>query len=300
MKVTMSQISRFALCAICIASLQACTSLPADNQSLNSAEQDMARAQMDSEVERLAPNELEQARIAIKAANQAWTSKASAAEVDHLSYVAKQSVAIAVETTKRKQAETKISNAGSARTNMLLAARTDESSKAKLDAQFSKAQAQDSSAEAIAANERARQAQEYAAVLNARLVEINAKESARGYIVTLGDIQFDNNRANLKTTSADSVVRLGAFLRQYPQRTILAEGYTDNVGSASSNVDLSTRRADAVRDALIGMGIDGRRIAVRGYGEMYPISTNSTADGREKNRRVEIVLSNENGGLISR
>lgn len=296
----MSQVNRFTLCAISIATLQACSSLPADNPALNRASQDMARAQANAEVERLAPHELEQAKLAMDTTNTAWSSRATPAEVDHLAYLAKQSVAIAVETTRRKKAELDIANADDARTRMLLSARSEESIQAKLDAQTSKAQAQDFAAEASAANERTRQAQDYAAVLKARLVEINARETARGFIVTLGDIHFDNNRATLKAVASDGVMRLGDFLRLYPQRTILAEGYTDDVGSAESNVGLSSRRADSVRTALIGMGIDGRRISSRGYGELYPIGTNTTPEGRELNRRVEIILSDEKGVLIGR
>jgi outer membrane protein OmpA-like peptidoglycan-associated protein len=214
--------------------------------------------------------------------------------------MAQQSVAVALETTRRKVAEAEIANADKARTNLLLAARSGETAQAQRDATASKIQAQDSANEATAANQRTAQAQADLTQMQTRLAEMQAKETVRGYVITLGDINFDNNRADLKSSATNSVERLGTFLMQYPQRKVLAEGYTDNVGSAESNLDLSVRRAAAVRMALIAMGVDSNRIATRGYGETYPVSSNTTPEGRESNRRVEIVLSDEKGGVISR
>jgi outer membrane protein OmpA-like peptidoglycan-associated protein len=300
----MKHTTRNILSVLALATLQACSSLPADNMALDAATQDMAKVQGNAEVQRLAPNELNTAQVALNTAKAAWTNQAPSTEVNHLAYLARQSVAVAVETTRRKLAEAEIANADKARTNLLLAARSDETSQAQRDAQAAKMQAQDATAQTAAANQRAVEAQTYAAQMQAeyqsRLAELNAKETVRGYVVTLGDIHFDNNRAELKSSASNSVERLGAFLLKYPQRKVLAEGYTDNVGSADSNMDLSVRRANAVRLALIGMGVDSNRIATHGYGETYPVSTNGTPEGREANRRVEVVLSDDKGGVVSR
>jgi len=87
-------------------------------------------------------------------------------------------------------------------------------------------------------------------------------------------------------------------LTQNPERTVLIEGFTDSTGSAAHNLDLSQRRAESVRAALIGMGVDASRVATKGYGEAYPVAANDTSGDRQLNRRVEIVLS-QNGSPIA-
>ena len=94
--------------------------------------------------------------------------------------------------------------------------------------------------------------------------------------------------------------QLAAVLNEFPQRNALIEGHTDSSGSDAHNQTLSTQRADAVRSALLQQGIAGARIRARGYGESTPVSGNDTAAGRQMNRRVEIVLSDDNGQLSAR
>jgi outer membrane protein OmpA-like peptidoglycan-associated protein len=89
-------------------------------------------------------------------------------------------------------------------------------------------------------------------------------------------------------------------LQQNPQRKVLVEGFADSTGSAAHNQDLSERRANAVRGALQDLGVAAERIAVRGYGETYPVAANDTAQNRQLNRRVEIVLSDDSGKLMPR
>jgi len=97
-----------------------------------------------------------------------------------------------------------------------------------------------------------------------------------------------------------NIQRLGGFLKEYPQRKALIEGYTDSTGSDISNVALSGRRADAVMAALLGMGVTRGQLAAQGYGETHPVAGNETSSGRQMNRRVEIVLSDETGVLSPR
>ncbi len=81
---------------------------------------------------------------------------------------------------------------------------------------------------------------------------------------------------------------------------MLVEGFADSTGTAAHNQELSERRAGAVRTALEAMGIGRERVAVRGYGESYPVAANDTAENRQLNRRVEIVLSEDGGKVIAR
>ena len=94
-----------------------------------------------------------------------------------------------------------------------------------------------------------------------------------------------------------TVDRLAQFMRDYPERSVRIEGHTDSAGSDAANQALSEQRADAVRESLIERGLEAERIATLGYGEARPIAGNETAAGRQQNRRVEIVVSDEQGSF---
>jgi len=132
------------------------------------------------------------------------------------------------------------------------------------------------------------------------LQALNAKKTERGMVITLNDVLFSTNRSQLASGGMRNVQKLADFLAQYPQQKVLVEGYTDSIGSDSFNQELSDRRAYAVRTALMDMAISSDRIATRGYGETFPVADNNTAASRQLNRRVEIILSDENGNIISR
>ena len=99
-------------------------------------------------------------------------------------------------------------------------------------------------------------------------------------------------RADLKGGATSNVDKLVVFLGEYPDRTVLIEGHTDNVGSDDFNFDLSKRRADAVQSYLAVRGVEAGRLSSAGLGEGSPIAGNDTATGRQQNRRVEIIISN--------
>jgi outer membrane protein OmpA-like peptidoglycan-associated protein len=148
------------------------------------------------------------------------------------------------------------------------------------------AQNQAASAEAAKSDAQAR-----AAALAAQLADLQAKQTERGIVITFGDVLFNVDQANLTSQGIATAQRLADVLRDNPDRTVLIEGFTDSTGSDAYNLQLSQRRAEAVRQALAAMGIDRSRIETRGYGEAYPVASNATAGERQLNRRVEIVLS---------
>ena len=133
-----------------------------------------------------------------------------------------------------------------------------------------------------------------------QLKELNAKQTERGLMITLGDVLFRTNKAQLQSGGLRNVQKLADFLNQYPQYKVLVEGHTDNIGSNSANQDLSERRAYAVRTALNDMGINGDRIRTRGYADAFPVADNDSAASRQLNRRVEIILSDANGNIAPR
>jgi outer membrane protein OmpA-like peptidoglycan-associated protein len=136
--------------------------------------------------------------------------------------------------------------------------------------------------------------------LEAELSELKARPTERGMVITLGDVLFDLDKAELHPGANLVMDRLSDFLKKHEERRILVEGFTDSTGAEDYNMQLSERRARAVRQALMDRGIVGDRIEVRGYGEQFPMATNETIAGRQQNRRVEIVFSDEEGTLPSR
>jgi outer membrane protein OmpA-like peptidoglycan-associated protein len=119
-------------------------------------------------------------------------------------------------------------------------------------------------------------------------------------VITLGDVLFGTDLARLNNDGIVTAQKLAKILQLNPQRNVLVEGFTDSTGTAAHNQELSERRAGAVRTALVDMGIAGDRVSVRGYGESHPVAANDTAQNRQLNRRVEIVLSDDGGKVIAR
>jgi outer membrane protein OmpA-like peptidoglycan-associated protein len=112
------------------------------------------------------------------------------------------------------------------------------------------------------------------------------------HIVIRGKIQFETGSAKLKAQSGRLLDQVAAILRAHPEiRRVRVDGHTDSVGSAASNEQLSLRRSDAVREALISRGVEPGRLSSRGYGQSRPIAPNKTRAGRAKNRRVEFTIT---------
>ncbi|MES2757016.1 MAG: OmpA family protein [Pseudomonadota bacterium] len=287
--------------------LAACSSTPTTTSMLDQARGDFVAANSNPAVSSYAPLEFKQASDALDAANAAAARRESLAEIDRLAYLAKQKIATAQQIASQKAAETDIANAGRQRDQLRLQARTAEADRAKMDAdrakaeaerakmdaQSAQAQANDATRAAQNAEAQTREAQARAAQLEAQMADLQAKKSERGMIITIGDVLFATNQANLTPDGINTVRKLADVLNQNPNRTVLVEGFTDSTGTAAHNQDLSERRAAAVASALTGMGIGRERVAMRGYGESYPVAGNVSAGDKQLNRRVEIVLSNE-------
>jgi outer membrane protein OmpA-like peptidoglycan-associated protein len=178
------------------------------------------------------------------------------------------------------------------RDQIMLAARTQEADKAKIAAANSK-QVADS-----ALNQRD-QANEETARVQAELDALKATPTPRGMVLTLGDVLFDTGRSELKSGASRKLDQLAQFLVEHPDRRVQIDGFTDSVGTDSYNEELSQRRANTVREALISRGIESSRIGTEGYGKSYPVANNNDSGGRQLNRRVEVVIGGNNGTAIS-
>ena len=109
---------------------------------------------------------------------------------------------------------------------------------------------------------------------------MNARETERGVVITLGDMVFEFNKAEIKPGAGKTVEKLAVFIKQYPERKLLIEGYTDSSGDSNYNLELSSRRANAIRNILINLGVGGERVTTQGYGEDNPTANNETHSGR--------------------
>ena len=159
-----------------------------------------------------------------------------------------------------------------------LDARTREADMARSDAEIARQQAD--------------MALQHAADIEKQLAELNAKQTDRGLVITLGDLLFDTGKADLKGGATAHLAKLSSFLNQYQDRSVVIEGHTDNVGSEDYNTNLSQRRADAVKSYLVGQGVSATRVSTYGKGESSPVSSNDSATGRQQNRRVEVIITN--------
>ncbi len=288
-----------ALSLITVAGLSGCNSTT-HNSFLTDAHSSYNSAQSNPQVTNLAAVELKEASDSLNKADSALKQGESEATVNQLAYIANQQVAIAQETARRKAAELAVSNATAIRNQVRLEARTAEADAAKKQVAIVQATADQQAEELAAASANARSDQALIAKQEQQLRELNAKKTKRGLVVTLGDVLFNTNKSELKSGGVHNVQKLADFLKQYPQRSVLIEGYTDSTGSESHNQALSERRANSVKAALIDHGITSDRVTTRGYGEEYPVTGNDTAANRQLNRRVEIIFSDDSGNITPR
>jgi len=287
--------------------LAACSTTPTTTPQLDQARADFVVANNNPQVSSYAPLEFKQASDALNAANAAAAKKESLEDIDRLAYIAKQKIATAQAVARGKAAEANIADASRQRTEISLEARTAEAERAKrqaAEAQAAAALAQQQAAnaqqQAAVAQDQTRAMAERAAKLEALLVDMNAKQTERGMVITIGDVLFATNEANLTPNGMSTLRKLADVMAQNQERTVLVEGFTDSTGSSSYNQDLAQRRANAVASALGGMGVQRERIAMKAYGEAFPVAANDTASNRQLNRRVEVVLSNTNAPIPPR
>ena len=130
-----------------------------------------------------------------------------------------------------------------------------------------------------------KQAQELAQIAETQKTE-------KGILVSLkGDILFESGKANLKPESEDRIKKIGKIIAKYPEDRIVVLGHTDNVGSNTSNQQLSENRALAVKVHLLTQGVPEQNISTIGMGESQPFASNTTKEGRSQNRRVELKIT---------
>lgn len=120
----------------------------------------------------------------------------------------------------------------------------------------------------------------------------DVRSTDRGVVVNLPDVLFEFGKAGLTGAARRTVHEIADVVGDVPDREIFIEGHTDSVGTVSFNQKLSEDRAWSVADELVGNGVSRRRVYTKGFGEGSPIASNSSASGRSRNRRVEVIIAN--------
>ena len=126
---------------------------------------------------------------------------------------------------------------------------------------------------------------------------LETQETARGLIVNISDVLFDFNKYTLQPGAREKMAKVSGILLAYPGLKIQLEGHTDNIGTDEYNMKLSQHRADVVRDYLIAQGVPASTVSALGMGKANPVASNDTATGRQRNRRVDMVVSGEPIGI---
>ena len=275
-------------------------------------ENELARLQSDPVVSAKAPEELHQATNAVYNLSEHGDDM-KAAVFDHHIYMADRLLQIAEAEGRSRFARERIDTLSAERERLVAEARAMEAERARREANMARqdanaalAQADAERREAAMARERAeaerrdamlaRQQAEAARAelqaMQAMIDDLQARQTERGLVVTLGDVLFETDRAELKAGAKRNLDKLVAALREHDETTVAIEGHTDSTGSDSYNLDLSQRRAQSVFSYLTGQGIDRARLSTAGMGEGYPVASNDTSAGRQQNRRVEIIIQN--------
>jgi outer membrane protein OmpA-like peptidoglycan-associated protein len=256
---------------ILVSLLQACASGPPeefDGATLEETEAALASSAANNEVTRYAPVELQKAQDRYRVANEAWAAGETLL-AQHLAYLSRRHVDIARAIATEESATARARELTRSLDSLELELRNRQ-----IAAQRSEIELQRSEIEQ----------------LRQRLSGLQPRQSAEGTVFTIGDVLFPFDSVQLLPAAAEPLDNLAEFLREHPERQVRIEGYTDDSGPAEYNRELSELRAMSVADAMADRGISFDRMTVIGYGESNPVASNATEAGRERNRRVEVVI----------
>src|SRR6185437_13787002 len=264
--------------------LAACAGAPQPNAALESAHAAVQAAQADPNVAKYAALDLEAAQKQLAVADDAALHHKEAA-IGQPAYLAAQNARLAQARAAATADDARVAAGQADRDRIMLEARNKEVHQAQT--------------EKNAALSQRDQATEQTERLQSELDQLKAKPTPRGLVLTLGDVLFDTGKAQLNPGSQRKMDQLAQFLTEHAERRVQIDGFTDNVGSEAYNDDLSRRRAEAVKSALTARGIDPSRIGTEGYGKAYAVASNDNSGGRQLNRRVEVVIGQDNGSAIA-
>jgi outer membrane protein OmpA-like peptidoglycan-associated protein len=255
-------------------------------QAEAAAREAKARADANAEARRRADAETARA--------QAETARAEAEQAKAEALKMKQEAEAAAQEAARQKAEAEKATAEAVAQQQALAAETDKARRAA---------AQSDSLRQQAENDRQR-AEYEKQELRARLLQqlnsvLATRDSARGLVANMSDVLFRSGSFELLPGARERLAKVSGIVLAYPSMHVAIEGHTDSIGTDDYNQQLSERRAQAVRDYFVQQGIASVAVEAHGYGKTEPIATNDTPEGRQQNRRVELILSGDAIGTAS-
>lgn len=295
---------RFAALAASAALIVACATAPESPAGAAQVRSRLTALQANADLADRARMEIREAEAAVREAELPLREEDRALAL-HRVYMADKKVSLAESRASLRYVEDQRERLGEERDAIRLQARTREADRASDAADVARSdasRAREETAQALSAAARARDksadarnaatalAADNAAEYQRRIRELKAENTDRGLVLTLGDVLFATGSASLQEGRNSDLDKLVGFLGKYPGRKVLVEGHTDNVGDAAYNVVLSQRRANAVRAYLVDEGVPSQSLTTSGLGMDRPIASNTTASGRQQNRRVEIVV----------
>jgi outer membrane protein OmpA-like peptidoglycan-associated protein len=297
--------------ALCLASCA--TTSPESPSALQQARLAVQQLEAEPLAPQVAGRSLQDARDALAAAEIAAHDHRPVDEVIHLSYLAQRDAAVGEAMVAEEAAREAMAQAQTQRDEVLLQAREREvaiahqqtldaqqsAQLAQQQAQSSQQYAQDAQQQAQVSQQAAQDAQQQTRDAQDQLVAMQAQQTDRGMVVTLGNVLFDSGSDTLKPGASELILRLSQFLQSHPDIVVRIEGHTDNFGSERYNEALSQHRAEAVAVALENGGISATRIQAVGRGNSAPVAGNGTSAGRQQNRRVEIIFSDSQGRFLA-
>ena len=282
MKLSFITPTRTALAVAGFMLLSACATAPKPPEVPLDSRVKLTALQSNPQLATRAPVEMRAAEAAVQAAE---APRPDGAYATHLELLADQKVEIARARAQGRQYEDQRRALSEESERARLEARTLEVDRARSDARTARA-------EAASARDEAADARAARLDLERQIAELNARETDRGLVVTLGDLLFATGKSDLMGSARPNLDKLAAFLNEYSDRTVMVEGHTDSVGREESNYLLSQRRAESVKSYLISRGVQAHRLTTVGMGQGSPVASNDTATGRQQNRRVEVIISN--------
>lgn len=257
--------------------LAACSSTPERIEELEVARAVVPQVESSPRAGVAATN-VSEARKSLDRANRLADQGGHVADVQFEAQIAARNAQIANEKILTAQAQEEIEKGTAERQAVLIEAREAEARRRTAQAQL---------------------AEQRASTLEQELADLRAKKTERGLVLTLGDVLFDTGLATLKPGAYTTVDRLATVLKEAPDRKVMIEGHTDSVGSDEFNQALSERRAASVQTALLERGVRSDQITALGKGENYPVASNDNAAGRQQNRRVELIFSDDRSQVAS-
>jgi outer membrane protein OmpA-like peptidoglycan-associated protein len=285
-EVKVMKLSKQVVLSVAIAAiLSACSTPPPRNESLETARSVVPEVEKSSRAG-VAATDIANARKSLDAANRIAQAKGKRSDVDYEANNAVTSAQIANEKILTAQANEQVANGTAQRQAVLLQARERESQRNAVQASDARQQASDALQRADASALRVNS-------LETQLADLKVQKTERGLVLTLGDVLFETSQATLKPGAYATLDRLATALRENSGRKVVIEGHTDNVGSEQNNQGLSERRAQSVQAALMQRDVARSQISSLGKGENFPIGSNDSVDGRQSNRRVELIFTED-------